>query len=50
MSTQNKPDSKNWTPVTKTAPQLKKGVELDLKKSNQYEIVVSIKKDFLFSF
>ncbi len=50
MSTQNKPDSKNWTHLAQTAPQLKKGVELDLKKSNQYEIIVSIKKDFLFSF
>jgi len=50
VSTQKKPDSKNWTAVSKSAPQLKKGVEVDLKKSNQYEIVLVRKKDFIFSF
>jgi len=50
VSDQKKKDRKDWTVVEKTEPQLSKGFAVDLKSSNQYQIVVVRKKEFIFSF
>ena len=50
MTEENKKDRKNWTLAKKTEKELSKGYSVDLKKSNQYQIVLTRKKEFIFSF
>jgi hypothetical protein len=50
MAEDNKKDRKNWTVAKKTESELSKGYSVDLKKSNQYQLVLTRKKEFLFSF
>ncbi|MFT7109961.1 MAG: hypothetical protein ACI843_001628 [Psychrobacter glaciei] len=50
VTEQKKKDRKDWTIVEKTEPQLKKGFSVDLKSSNQYQIILVRKKEVIFSF
>ena len=50
MTEEKKKDRKNWTVTKKTESELLKGYGVDLKKSNQYQIILARKKEFLFSF
>lgn len=50
MTQEKKKDRKNWTVTKKTEPELLKGYSVDLKNSNQHQIILVRKKEFIFSF